>query len=84
MTRTAPIELTCVELVALVTEYLEEALTPAERERFEHHLVYCVGCIEYLQQIRDAMKLAGAAKPAEVLTQEAEDKLLSMFRGLKK
>ena len=38
---TFPDELTCQELVELVTDYLEDALSPAERVRFEEHLIVC-------------------------------------------
>ncbi len=34
---TSPAELTCQELVELVTEYLEGTLSPADRARFEAH-----------------------------------------------
>ncbi len=33
----AAADLTCRELVELVTEYLEDALSPSERARFEAH-----------------------------------------------
>jgi hypothetical protein len=50
----APIadDLVCRELVELVTDYLEEALSPALRERFEAHLQVCSGCQLYLGQMR--------------------------------
>jgi anti-sigma factor RsiW len=37
-------ELTCQQVVELITAYLEDALVPAERERFEEHLARCAGC----------------------------------------
>ena len=39
-TMTEP-EMTCHELVELVTEYLEDAMTASERERLEQHLAAC-------------------------------------------
>ena len=34
-------ELTCQELVELVSDYLEGALSPEDRRRFEEHLAGC-------------------------------------------
>lgn len=42
-------DLTCQELVELVTEYLEGALPPGKRVRFEQHLAVCLGCTTYLE-----------------------------------
>ena len=45
-------ELACQEVVELVTAYLDDALEPADRERFEEHIVFCDGCDNYLEQMR--------------------------------
>jgi anti-sigma factor RsiW len=45
-------ELVCVEVVELVTDYLEGVLPEAEARRLERHLDTCPGCTEYLQQLR--------------------------------
>ncbi len=42
----------CDELVELVTAYLDGALDPEARARFEAHLHTCDGCANYLQQFR--------------------------------
>jgi anti-sigma factor RsiW len=52
-------ELTCQELVGLVTDYLEEALTPEERGRFEAHLPRCPHCRLYLEQMRQTIAALG-------------------------
>jgi len=39
-----PAEMVCHELVELVTTYLEGALPPEERDRFEAHRQGCPGC----------------------------------------
>jgi anti-sigma factor RsiW len=44
--------LTCQGLVELATEYLDDALSPAERELFELHVVRCSACARYLEQLR--------------------------------
>ncbi len=58
-------DLACVELVELVTAYLERALEPDERAAFEEHLVICPGCTTYLEQMRETIRLAGTLEPEE-------------------
>ena len=53
-------EMTCHELVELVTEYLEEAMAPAERARLELHLAGCRPCRHYLDQMRKTIDVVGA------------------------
>ena len=72
-------QLSCQELVELVTDYLEDALPPEERARFEAHLVPCDGCRTYLEQIRTTIELTGRLTP-EQLDPEAEAALLGAFR----
>ena len=56
---TNPVGLTCVELVELVTDYLEGALSPRERARFDAHLAECDGCQAYVEQMRTVIALTG-------------------------
>jgi anti-sigma factor RsiW len=42
----------CRQVVELMTEYLEGALSPADRARFEEHIAGCEGCRGYLEQMR--------------------------------
>jgi anti-sigma factor RsiW len=69
----------CQELVELCTDYLENALSPEERERFEAHLVECGNCQEYLRQMKATIELTGELTP-ESLEPEAERELLEAFR----
>lgn len=73
-------ELTCKELVELVTDYLEGALAPDERRRFEEHLVVCDGCTGYLDSIRLAIRVVGRLTEGDLLP-EMERELLAAFRG---
>jgi anti-sigma factor RsiW len=41
-------QLSCQELVELVTDYLEGALSPVDAARFEDHIGRCTGCAAYL------------------------------------
>jgi len=80
---TAIDELTCQELVELVTEYLEGTLSPAERARFEAHLKLCDGCSRYLEHMRRAIRLMGKLSE-EAIAPEAEQTLLQVFRNWKR
>jgi anti-sigma factor RsiW len=70
----------CQELVELVTDFLEGALSPADLRRFEEHLSDCHGCNEYLAQFKRMIELARAVTPGD-LTPEAESALLAVFRS---
>jgi anti-sigma factor RsiW len=72
-------QLSCQELVELVTDYLEDALPPGERARFEAHIEPCDGCRTYLEQIRTTIELTGRVTPAQ-LDPAAEAALLGAFR----
>ena len=45
-------QLSCQELVELVTDYLEGALPEADRDRLEEHIAGCDGCRDYIAQMR--------------------------------
>jgi anti-sigma factor RsiW len=80
MTDTTAEAMSCQELVELVTAYLEEALAPDERRRFEGHLAECGTCRVYVEQMRATIRLAGRVTPDD-LTPEAERDLLAAFRS---
>ena len=73
----------CQEFVELVTEYLEGALGPSERVRFEAHIDHCDGCTEYLEQFRETIEVVGHLPP-EALDPAAEAKFLEVFRDWKR
>jgi anti-sigma factor RsiW len=72
--------LSCQELVELVTAYLEGALPPGDRARFEEHIGGCDGCDRYVEQMRTTIRLTGKLTP-EAVPPEAERALLSAFRS---
>lgn len=76
-------DLSCAELVELVTEYLEGALAPRDRERFEEHVVFCRGCSNFLGQLRTTIEIAGRLTEAD-LPQEPTAGLLAAFRDWKR
>jgi predicted anti-sigma-YlaC factor YlaD len=73
-------ELTCRELVELVTDYLEGSLAPEERMRFEEHLLICEGCSAYLDQMRRTIELVGALDE-DAIEPGMRDRLLESFRA---
>ena len=75
-------DLTCQELVELVTEYLEGALSPEEQQRFEAHLALCAPCATYLAQMRQTIALAGQLHEDDIAPRSKEQ-LLDLFRRWK-
>jgi anti-sigma factor RsiW len=73
-------ELPCRELVELVTEYLEDRLSPADRARFEAHLEACEACRAFMDQFRQTVRALGRL-PEESLSPEARAVLLAAFRN---
>jgi anti-sigma factor RsiW len=72
-------DLTCRELVELVTAYLEGDLGPAEVARVEAHVAECDGCDMVLDEFRDTIRLTGMLTEDEV-TPAQRDTLLEAFR----
>jgi predicted anti-sigma-YlaC factor YlaD len=72
-------ELTCKEVVELVTDYLEEALSPVTRRRFDEHMASCPYCQAYLEQMRQTIRTLGCL-PEETIPPKALDALLDHFR----
>jgi anti-sigma factor RsiW len=50
-------EMTCQELVELVTYYLEGSLSGGDRVRFERHMAACAHCVVYLEQMRITIRI---------------------------
>ena len=74
------VEISCQELVELVTDYLEGVLPPAERRRFDEHVGRCSGCRMYLTQMRQTIELTGRIRTQD-LSPDAESALLQAFAG---
>jgi anti-sigma factor RsiW len=76
-------QLSCQELVELVTAYLENGLSPEECARFEAHLTLCRGCRAHLGQMRHTIEIVGTLTE-ESISPQARDTLLDAFRDWKK
>jgi anti-sigma factor RsiW len=75
-------KLSCQELVELVTDYFEGALSWRQRRQFEKHLSKCDGCTTYLEQMRATIELAGAS--ADLERRPEVSGLLEAFRDWKR
>jgi anti-sigma factor RsiW len=71
-------DLVCRDAVALMTDYLEGALSRSARSRFERHLALCDGCDEYLRQMRATILVLGSVEPDD-LSPEARDEIVALF-----
>jgi anti-sigma factor RsiW len=75
-----PEEMSCKELVEVVTEYLEDTMSPRDRERFEAHLRECPYCVNYLDQMRETIETVGELRE-ESLDPRVREEMLATFRG---
>jgi anti-sigma factor RsiW len=76
-------DLECVDLVELVTDYLEGALDQERRQMVEAHLGTCEGCQVYVEQMRETREHLGHVPPdaAQDLPDQARRELLDAFRA---
>jgi anti-sigma factor RsiW len=79
MSLLTPQPIACQQIVELVTDYLEGALSRRDRRRFEHHLAGCPHCTAYLAQMRETLRLTGRLVP-EDLSPEMQREFSDVFR----
>ena len=75
--------ISCQEVVALVTEYLDGALPAEEASLFEQHLNFCDGCVWYVDQLRATVTTLGDIREEDVPS-PARERLLTAFRDWKR
>lgn len=78
-----PGDLSCQQVVELVTDYLEGRLSRRERRRFERHLKACDGCSNYLEQMRETLRVLGRLDEQHI-SKRAQQDLLEAFRDFKR
>jgi anti-sigma factor RsiW len=71
--------MTCRQVVQLLTDYLEGALSTADRAKVEEHLAGCDGCTAFLAQLRTAGRVV-AGLAAEQIPASLRADLLRAFR----
>jgi predicted anti-sigma-YlaC factor YlaD len=75
-------DLTCKEVVEIVSDYLEGALSAEDRARFDAHLRVCEGCTTYVEQMRETIRLTGMLTK-EQMPVEQRERLRRAFRDWK-
>ena len=73
----------CRDFVEEVTDYLDDALSPARLRSIDAHLQLCADCARTLAQWRQVMALTGRLDEDEVdrLDPATRDELLAAFRA---
>jgi anti-sigma factor RsiW len=74
--------LSCLQIVELITDYLEGMLPPETASRFEEHLNFCDGCETYLEEMRATIAAVGRVDivEEEEIPAETRESLLTAFR----
>ena len=76
-------EITCQQVVEIITDYLEDALDPGDRLEVEEHLALCPGCQVYLEQMRATVRALGHV-PIDTLSEQAQADLMLAFRKFRR
>lgn len=76
-------EIRCIEMVEIVTDWMEGALDDDTRTAVEEHLAICPDCTAYLDQLRTtaaalAARLADRMEPAPA---DVRARLVAAFRA---
>jgi anti-sigma factor RsiW len=79
MTRTSGDDLTCRELVEVVTDFAEGAMGDADRARFERHLGECAGCTAVMSQFRTTIEVTGRLTEDQI-SEAQRDAMREVFR----
>jgi anti-sigma factor RsiW len=74
-----PVQLTCKEVVELVTELLGDDLPPEGRARLEQHLLVCPPCTLHVRQVTSTIALTAGLRAQAV---PAPD-IIELFRARK-
>ncbi|PZF83091.1 anti-sigma factor [Jiangella anatolica] len=72
--------LACVELVELVTAFLDGDLDPVAERRVVDHISLCDGCDRYVDQVRQTTDVLAGLSGGAPLSDEARERLLAAFR----
>jgi anti-sigma factor RsiW len=75
-------DLRCIELVSLLTAFIDGEVPEEQRLRIERHLEGCQGCRAAVDQFQTVIRLAGRLTPADVasLNPLIRDRLISTLR----
>jgi predicted anti-sigma-YlaC factor YlaD len=73
-------EMACIEVVEVVTDYLEGTMAARKRRLLEEHLTACDGCDAYIEQMRRTIEVSGRLREEDV-PPELEERLLAAFES---
>lgn len=73
------VDIHCVDLVELITDYLDESLSPADIERFDDHVEDCEACRVYIDQIKMTITLTAGSERNELALPGNFDELARLF-----
>jgi predicted anti-sigma-YlaC factor YlaD len=76
-------ELSCQQVVELVTDYLENALLPETQKRLEEHVAECPGCENYIEQMQLTIDMLHQIARTSAFPATKQE-LLQLFRDWKK
>jgi anti-sigma factor RsiW len=73
----------CRDLMERLTDYLDGAVSDAERAAIDAHLAACDGCTEAVEQFRMTIRSVGSLRLDDVAALEPglRDRLLDAFRA---
>jgi hypothetical protein len=71
--------LTCKEVVELVTEFLGNTLDPSERVSLEQHLLVCPPCTLHVAQVKATIDFSAMLRKEDA-PREVNPQLLEWFR----
>lgn len=74
-----PQALSCPEMVELLTDYLDGALSPQDTVSFDAHLGRCAGCATYVDQFRETIRATGTLAEGDI-DESVMSELLTGFR----
>lgn len=77
------LDVRCIDLVELITDYLEGVVDEERRTTIEAHLRLCEPCATYVEQMRTTMRNLGhvPVQEAQQLPDPVRDQLLAAFRA---
>jgi anti-sigma factor RsiW len=73
----------CIEVVELVSDYLDGNLDPATERRVAAHLELCPPCVNYVEQVRHTGAALGRL-PSDGLPDTAVSELEAAFREFRR
>ncbi|MGZ5128992.1 MAG: anti-sigma factor family protein [Actinomycetota bacterium] len=77
---TTEADVTCRQVVELLSDYLDDAIPAPDRARLDAHLAGCDGCSAALEQLRETIRVTGTLTEEQV-AQEQLEPVRSVFRA---